>query len=252
MIGLIQEFFAKAERRDEVSFPFKTLRTDFHSHFLPGIDDGAEKVSDSIDMLKGMRHFGLTNIIASPHVKSGRFPNTIDSINTAAKKLRTALKEKRLDIKFSVSGEYHLDEGFREILENNEILPFCKKKLLVEFSFKEEYSHLEQDIFSIRLKRLQPILAHPERYLYFAKALKRLERYRHLGCEFQMNILSLAGYYGIEVERFAFKILSEGLVDYLGTDMHNIEQMLAIREFTNSKIFKSIMTNYQFKNHLLK
>ena len=82
---------------------------------------------------------------------------------------------------------------------------------------------MEQVIFRLRLKGLQPVIAHPERYRYYHHAISQYERFIELGCLLQVNLLSLSGYYGKPCQDGYETLVRKRMVDLLGTDMHHAE-----------------------------
>jgi len=198
--------------------------TDIHSHILPGIDDGAEKLDDSITMIEGLIELKLKNLYFSPHINGVSFPNTDNSIREKYNLLNDELIKRSIYIKTNVCAEYFIDSSFRQsaISGNNFIcLPF--DHVLVETSLTQKSMILDPVIFELREKGFTPILAHPERYLYFKK-----DDYRDLkrmGCKFQLNMLSLAGYYGKSVRKNARNLIKENMIDFAGTDLHRTQQI---------------------------
>ncbi|MFQ5447711.1 MAG: CpsB/CapC family capsule biosynthesis tyrosine phosphatase, partial [Saprospiraceae bacterium] len=113
------------------------------------------------------------------------------------------------------------DDYFETLLKEDDLLTLPGNHLLLEMSFLAAPSKLEDYLFQSRLKGYQLILAHPERYIYLRKQYSQYERLRDLGCKFQVNLLSLIGYYGKEIKKNAFRLLKNGWVEYLGTDCHH-------------------------------
>jgi tyrosine-protein phosphatase YwqE len=123
-----------------------------------------------------------------------------------------------------------IDDNFEVLLEDGAIMPLRKDYLLVEMSFLQPPINFDQSINNIAAKRYFPILAHPERYIFLQKRMGKYKSYKRKGILYQMNMLSLGEYYGKEVQQTAYKLLDEGLIDFLGSDVHNIQQLNALRE----------------------
>ncbi|HEV2481421.1 MAG TPA: CpsB/CapC family capsule biosynthesis tyrosine phosphatase, partial [Puia sp.] len=100
-------------------------------------------------------------------------------------------------------------------------LPLKDNLLLVELSFIVPAINLKQVLFDLQLKGYQPVLAHPERYLYFAGNKGWYDKLRESGCLFQLNLLSFTGHYGREVRALAEYLVKKKYVDFLGTDLHH-------------------------------
>ena len=120
--------------------------------------------------------------------------------------------------------------------------------ILVELSFFGAPPHLENRIFPLRLKVYYPTLAHPERYAYYLGNIKEIERIRDLGCDLQVNILSLTGYHGSHIAKWAKTLIEKGMVSYLGTDMHNERHLQALQDALRQKDVLKIIQRYTFKN----
>ena len=84
----------------------------------------------------------------------------------------------------------------------------------------QEPWNLETLIFDLQVKGMQPILAHPERYSYYYNRKDRLKELHKTGLMFQINLLSPAGAYGKAERKAAEYLIKEGLVDFIGTDLH--------------------------------
>lgn len=210
--------------------------TDIHSHILPGIDDGAQKLEDSIAMIEGLIELKLENLYFSPHINGVRFPNTNKSIKEKYDLLKRELKKRDICIKTNVCAEYFIDSSFRQsTISGNKFICLPFDHVLVETSLTQKSMILHSVIFELREKGFIPILAHPERYLYFRKDdFKDLKR---IGCKFQLNMLSLAGYYGKKIKENARSLIKENMIDFAGTDLHNKRQ---INYLNNRKLINEI------------
>jgi len=223
------------------------LATDLHSHFIPGIDDGAQTMEESIEMIRQMKDLGYKSIITTPHINYDHYPNTSEGILNGLKEVHIALQEQGIDIPVKAAAEYFIDDYFIQILDREPLLTITQNQVLVEFSFAFQPVQLFDILFKMQTLSYRPIIAHPERYIYF---LDKPEIYRELkdrGCLLQMNMLSPSGYYGPQIKKIADKILDQGLYDYCGTDMHNIRHTETLRKFIQSKAFARIK-QYPFKN----
>jgi protein-tyrosine phosphatase len=201
--------------------------TDFHNHILPGIDDGAKTVDDSLDLIKGFHNIGIHNFVATPHVIGEYYPNTPQTISEAHENLKGHLEN---SVTLNYAAEYMMDQHFMEIIEKKEVLVIEKNKVLVEMSYFQPPLNLNEILFKLQNNSHSPILAHPERYAYMHS--KDLEKYRDLksrGCEFQLNMLSLSGHYGIGIQKIAFLLLENNLIDYICSDVHRINHLEKIR-----------------------
>lgn len=209
---------------------------DMHNHILPGIDDGAKTVEDSLDLIKAFSEFGCDKFIATPHIMHNYYPNNSDSINSVLQKVRNELIKNDLkNVSIQAAAEHMIDSNFESILENDEVMPLLKSYLLVEMSYLQASINFDVAIQKIASNRLFPILAHPERYVFLHSRLKKYMKYKEQGILFQLNILSLTDFYGKEVQKAALKLLEENLIDFIASDVHNSNQMNRIKSMQVSK-----------------
>lgn len=233
------------------SINFSTVKTDMHSHLIPGIDDGAQNLEESVHLIKGLKAMGYEKIITTPHIYQEYYPNTSGIILNGLEKLKKHLKELEIDIEIEAAAEYFMDEHFEELLQKDDLLTFGDCHILVEMSFYYEPPKVFDYIFQLCSKGYRPILAHPERYLYYSNNFTQYNEFKERGCLLQMNILSLTGYYGKPVQQNALRLIKEDLVDLIGTDLHKDRQLKGIQDaLTNSKLIK-LLESKQFLNSLL-
>ncbi|MBG8553398.1 tyrosine-protein phosphatase [Hymenobacter guriensis] len=209
------------------------LLTDMHSHLLPGLDDGAETVEHSVELLREMRGLGYRKLIMTPHVMGDFYRNTPEGIRGALRQLQEAATAAGItDVVLECAAEYYLDEWFPRRLENGEeMLSFGgeKKYLLIETSYINEPFNLPQIVFDLQAAGYQPVLAHPERYTYLYSKFDELPRLREMGVMLQVNLNSLCGYYSAGARHVAEKLIDAGLVDMLGTDAHHLKHVDTLR-----------------------
>lgn len=237
-------FFKKKSEPAELCF-----HTDIHCHILPGVDDGSPDVATSAELVERMASWGLKRIIATPHVTQETFENTPDILDPALEELHTELQRRGIDIELSRSAEYRIDDFFKRQLENGLITPFPNNFLLVENSFLQEPWELDNFLYELKLKGFRPILAHPERYIYYRQY--RPERYEQIyrsGTFLQINLLSLTGYYGKEEKKTAEKLIDRGFVSFIGTDLHKHHHADKIEEYLTTKAYRNLAERLKVKN----
>lgn len=198
---------------------------DIHNHILPGIDDGAKTVNDSIQLIKEFSEIGIEKFIATPHIMDTYYPNTPDTINSSLTLVQNELKKQNFNqIQITAAAEHMIDSNFEDILEKGLIMPLNKNYILVEMSYLQPSINFNSAIQKIGSKRYFPILAHPERYTYLHKTNK-YSTYKQNGILFQLNLLSLSNYYGKDVFAMGQKLLDKNMIDFIGSDIHNMNQM---------------------------
>lgn len=226
------------------------LQTDMHSHFIPGIDDGAQTIEDSIGLILKMKELGYNQLITTPHINFDYYRNNNQIILNGLQQVRQALEERNIDMPVAAAAEYFIDDHFLSLLDNiasEPLLSVFDNKVLVEFSFAMEPVGVFDIIFRMQSLGYQPILAHPERYGYLQKRLEFFEQLRSKGVLLQLNALSLSGYYGPTVKEMAEALLNKQLYDYCGSDMHHLKHAAAMQRFTQSSTFTTLHS-YPFLN----
>ena len=123
------------------------------AHFLPGIDDGAPDIATSLELIRGFQKLGYQRLIATPHIMSGFYPNTPQTIQNALKQTQAAAQEQDIDIPLEAAAEYFMDESMEHLIEQDEILSFGQPKcVLVEMSFVSHAPMWEAIFFQLQTK----------------------------------------------------------------------------------------------------
>lgn len=209
---------------------------DIHSHLLPSIDDGAKNIDESIKLIKEFKKNGITNIVTTPHILGTFWPNTPEIINNKLSKVKSELKSRKVtDINIHAAAEYMLDEKFMKLLYQKELLTIKGNYILIELSYVNPPENVFDIIFEIQANGYTPILAHPERYLFYHYKFDIYKKFKEKGCLLQLNLLSLTNYYGSEVYRTAKELLKNNLIDFAGTDVHNMNHMQYLNKIGTKK-----------------
>jgi len=229
MASFWQKLFGKGASAPSTagSSSLAVLGTDMHSHVLPGLDDGAETVAHSIDLLKALRDIGFRKLVMTPHIMGDFYKNTPEGVRAALGQLRDAAQEAGItDMTLDCAAEYYLDEFLGQKLSNGtEMLTFGgdKRYLLFETSYMNEPLNLLETVFELKAQGYRPVLAHPERYTFFYGRFSEIEKLRQeYGVLMQLNLNSLAGYYSPAAQKVAEMLIDGGLVDFVGTDTHHL------------------------------
>lgn len=217
---------------------------DIHNHILPGIDDGAASLEDSLSLIRRFSEMGIKEFVATPHIMNDYYPNTPATIKEALEKVKAALPGSGLgEVKIRAAAEYMMDQSFLELLEEGELLTLADTYVLVEMSYFQAPINLNNILFQLQTKRYKPVLAHPERYVYYhSKGLGKYEELKSRGCNFQLNLLSVTGHYGRNIQKIAFELLENDMIDFVGTDTH---QMRHLDKLSDSKIYEEQMNALQ-------
>lgn len=211
----------------------RTGFTDFHSHVLPGIDDGSSHIDQSKELLSALHDIGVHTLYCTPHIMHSVYDNTPEIIQSTYNTLK---EEARLrNIKLHVAAEYMLDDGFAKQLKAGPLLAYPNREVLVEMNYVRAPLSLHQHIFELRTSGYTPVLAHPERYAFYHNSFSNYEQLRDMGCKFQLNLLSLGSYYGKQCNKIALQLLQHEMYTHVGTDTHKLRHIEALRTIKINK-----------------
>ncbi|RPF73885.1 MAG: histidinol phosphatase [Rickettsiales bacterium TMED289] len=219
---------------------------DIHSHVLPGIDDGAKDVKESLVLIQEMKKLGFGKIIGTPHTYKGLYDNNRESIENSYYKLLDNLDDKNI---LDYATEYMVDESLIDKSRCKKILCLKDNFVLFEMSFISKPIGLFDIIYEMKVNGYTPILAHPERYLFLSK--KEYIELKKRGCLFQANLLSTTDYYGVHIRKNLEKLLADNIIDFVGSDIHNLLHISAFERNVKIKnieiLNKIIEQNSKFK-----
>jgi len=224
---------------------------DIHSHLVPGIDDGSKTMYDSILLISKLKELGFKKLITTPHIMQDKYPNTSQIIRNGLKELKQKLLTKGIDIEVEAASEYFLDDHFLDLLKERDILTFGDNYLLFELSYTNKPIFLESAIFEMISAGYKPVLAHPERYIFFHKNFEEYKWLKRKGLLFQINLNSFSGYYSKEVQKIANRLAEEGLIDFVGSDTHKMRQLEHLERNLHSKVIEKIFKNNTILNDSL-
>jgi len=244
-------FFKKKDNsKKEITFNYESIAVDMHSHVLPGIDDGAQNVEESVFLVKRIMELGIKKIIATPHIMIDFYRNTPETINNALNLLREELAKQEIDIQVEAGAEHYFDETFEPRIDEGKLVSFGNNYVLYEYPFISQPPNWFEAMQKILQAGYKPILAHPERYPYLST--DTMEMMRSWGCSMQMNTISLTGYYGGDTKKRAEQMIDLKLVDFISSDMHHPRHADAFKDaLKTSYIEKVLFNDYPLKNKQL-
>jgi tyrosine-protein phosphatase YwqE len=228
------------------------LTADLHSHLIPSIDDGAVNDDQAINLVRGLQELGFKKCITTPHIYRGVHNNSKEKILSGLSGLNNLLEHHHIKMEIEAAAEYFFDEQFFELIEKNDLMTFAKNQVLFELPFNSKPIMLADIIFKLNIAGYQPVLAHPERYTFFHN--RKLEEYHKLknaGVYFQLNLMSLVGYYGKEVELTAIELLKNNMVEYAGSDLHKEKHLPVIDAALHNGKLAEYFKAGKLLNHLL-
>ena len=237
-------FFLKT-KTPVLKLPFYS---DIHSHVLPGVDDGPAKTQEAVQILQYYRQTGVRQIYLTPHIDFSRYPNnTPFFLSERYRKFTHSIPPTRVP-------ELHLAA---EYMCNNQmdtqvpLLCLHNSHVLIEMSYYYLSPNIEDIIFSLVNNNYKPILAHPERYTYLHKKLHAFEKYMHMGCVMQLNLLSLTGRYGPESTHILKHLLENNYYRYVGSDVHSLAQFQLLKKTTVSRKYAAAIEELMHNNNEL-
>ncbi len=246
MFGL----FKKKEAKREITFDYSSLIVDMHSHVLPGIDDGAKTPEESVILIKRMMDLGIKKVIATPHIMADYYKNTAETIGASLALLKAELKKENIDIPVEAAAEHYFDETFEQRIDDGKLMIMGDNYVLFELSFISQPPNVLAVVQKLKEKGFKPIMAHPERYPYMD--IDQFYMLRSWGLNFQLNTISLTGYYGKESKKLAESLVDESMVDFISSDMHHLRHADALKDALRTPYLEKLMFDYPLKNSLLK
>ena len=230
-------------------FDYSLLGTDMHSHLLPGIDDGSPDIDTSIKLIRGLAGLGFKKLITTPHILWEIYSNTRDAILERYDVLKEALQKEGITTEIKVAAEYYLDDNVKKLLTNKEpLLTVHDNLVLVEFSMASEPIDFRELLFEMQMQGYQPVIAHPERYIYQERNKEFFEELKIAGYLFQLNIMSVAGTYGKTVNELARYFVKKGYYELAGTDLHHQNHLAQLQSSSIAPVMKELLASGKLMN----
>lgn len=248
-MSLFSKIFVPSQARQPVDFG--ELVTDFHSHLIPGIDDGCQTIEDSVLLIRQFAGMGFRKLITTPHIQDEFYRNTPEIIMNGLRQVREAVKEAGISIQIDAAAEYLIDDGFEKKIREGNLLTFGQRHILVEMSYFMEHPNLKSVLFQLQVNGYKVILAHPERYSYWNRQWNRFEELREREILFQLNTVSLSGHYGMGVKKMAEQLIEKGMYDFMGSDVHNQEYMDSFQKSRSENMIKLLLDSGKIQNNQL-
>ena len=253
-MGFLSSLFKQKKSQEEL-LPISIsehIKADMHSHILPGIDDGAKNIDQSIELIEGLEELGFSQLLCTPHVMTDFYRNSTEIIKEKLDVIQNEINKRNIKITIDASAEYYFDEELRKRLTKRDILSFGKEKyLLFEFSYLNEHQLVYESITDMLQAGYTPVLAHPERYPYYIGNLEKFDHLKSMGVKFQINLLSLAGNYGDTAIYGAHYLIDKKFVDFIGTDIHKTEQLVGLKKALKNEHLHKLINSNTLLNHTL-
>ncbi len=238
-MGIFSKIFGKREE-ELPDFEISSIKTDMHSHLIPGIDDGSQTMDETIAMLAKFESLGYSKVITTPHIMSDSYPNTPEIILAGLEKVRGEMHQLGMKIQLEAAAEYYFDETLIPLIKNKELLTFGDNYVLIEFGFHTPPQYVDQVFFDLKTMGYRVVVAHFERYMYYLGKIDQAIEWREKGINIQLNLNSLSGNYGPAIKKQAEALIDAQAIDFVGTDCHRIEHLMLLEDSVNSKYFKKL------------
>lgn len=222
--------------------------TDWHSHVLPGVDDGIKTMEEALEVLRHFDAKGMETLWLTPHIMED-YPNTTEKLRARFDELQKAWTG---NLKLRLASENMLDPLFDERLAARDLLPIGENAdhLLVETSYFSPPMGFDGMIDSIMSAGFYPLLAHPERYTYMDET--DYKKLKDKGVKMQLNYVSLVGGYGETAKKKSIWLLKNGFIDVVGSDVHRLKsnQTLIAQKPSKKEHLEMLMSAAKGKNRL--
>lgn len=222
---------------------------DIHSHLLPGIDDGARTFEDTLRLTQALQGMGISQFITTPHIIQQVWENTHEQILDKKAATVLELEKNNITAPFHAAAEYLIDDHFVQLFQSGNLLTLKDNYVLVEISYINAPIQLYSILFDLQIAGYIPVLAHPERYLFYHNNFNEYLKLKRAGCLFQLNLLSVIGYYGAAITKIAEQLLQKGMYTFVGSDVHHDNHIAAFNQKIKVKDvapLKEAMANNQF------
>lgn len=215
--------------------------TDIHCHLIHDVDDGARTIEESVELIKKLNDLGFDKIIITPHFIYGTEYTCENKIKTEKlSAIKSELIKQNINVELHLGNEIFINKTIDKFLEDGMASSLAGTKyLLIELPFQNKILGFKDILYELTCKGYIPIIAHPERYLYFQEDYSQVDELKEEGILFQCNYASVLGYYGKSSEKLVKYMLKNNYVDYFGTDTHRTDKTYLFDNF--KKIEKQII-----------
>jgi protein-tyrosine phosphatase len=198
---------------------------DLHNHLLPGIDDGAKRVEETLEFLRLARRDGVKVVVATPHMKPGVYDNRRETILERVSLVREAARgDEAEQVTLLPGAEVYFTADLPARAKAKQLMTVGDggRYLLLELPYQQIPMQVEDTIFQLRLLGLIPLMAHPERVAYYLEDIERVAASVRLGALTQVTASSFTGRFGDKARDFARAMLRRNLIHVLASDAHDV------------------------------
>ena len=198
---------------------------DLHNHLLPGIDDGARKIDETLEFLRLARRDGVRTVVATPHMKPGVYDNTRETILERVALVREAQRGDEAEgVTLLPGAEVYYTADLTARVGNGQLMTRGDggRYLLLELPYQQVPIGVEETIFQLKLRQITPLMAHPERVAYYLTDIERVASSIRLGALMQVTGSSITGRFGDRAREFALRMLERNMIHVLASDSHDV------------------------------
>ena len=212
-----------------------------------------DKIYSEASIGKGyFEQLGIKKVIATPHSMADGYVNSNEKIIKLRDELREAAKANGINIELDAAAEYYADEAFMDKIARKDLLTMGKRYVLMELSYVSKPQNVGEIVYKLQVAGYDLILAHPERYPYYHEEdFSSYESLKDRKVFFQINIPSLVGRYGAGAEYTAKRMIDEGMVEFVGSDLHTLNSFEVLRTCLKDKYLEKILTSDKLLNKTL-
>lgn len=241
-MSIFSNIFNKSNSKEKsLDSNVNPITSELHSHLIFDVDDGVKSIEEALEILQFFSDMGYKKVITTPHIMSDYYKNGPENLLPKLELTKNKLIENNIAIELEVAAEYMIDDGIEKKIEEKNILSFGgeNKYVLVELPFMEEPRNFKSVIFSLQIQGFKPVLAHPERYMYYHQKKERYDELHDQGVLLQLNNLSLIGYYSPQILKMSEYIIDRKIHSFLGSDAHSFRHAAIINDkVISSKLYK--------------
>lgn len=243
--------FLFGKKKKEEDEDLQLITKDLHSHFIPAIDDGSSSVEETLTMLKTFIGMGFSKVITTPHITEG-YDNSPETILPGLQTIREAIQKEGLNIQIEAAAEYFLNESFFKMCQEDskDLLSFGDRYILIETAFLNRPIILNETVKVLQSLGYNPIYAHPERYQYLQGNWDLVKKIYETGIMFQINALSIGGYYDDGARKLAERLIDNQMVHFVGSDCHKPKHAEAYKKVRESNYYKKACQLNLFNQYL--
>ena len=215
---------------------------DLHCHILPGVDDGAKNMEQSIAMAKLAVEEGITHILATPHHQAHNWYNEKIKVQQLVEEVQAALDEEGIPLIIFPGQEVRL---YGEIIadikaDKIQFIDEANQYLLIEFPSTSVPAYTERLFYELQAIGITPIVVHPERNQAIEKEPEILKNLVDKGALAQLTAGSYIGKFGREVEKLSKDLIEANLIHYIASDSHNTSN----RKFHLKEAYEALEKDY--------